>query len=552
MKRLLKMLMPVLSKGKLLKYIFLGLISGLFSFLFVNMITRVISLIIAGNFTANSGEYVIVFASIVLLFIWSRRTLSLAITGLSQTFFWSLRKQIISSVLNANYQQLTERKNKVSAAILSDVHILMEASLSLILFITSSILGISCLIYLLSISLYLFLITLGIALLGIVAYRFSSNRNIRQFQKSRKLENDFQQNLNDILNGYKEIYMDPRKGWSIYNKKISEIAGSSYANNMGAFTGYINNQITGQVLFYVLIASVLLFFSGVLKIKPGDTVSFVFTLLYLLSSIESVMVLLPGLVRARVAANELMSLKEELAGAKFTGRTPEKYVSREEFDQITVRHLAYHYGAEEGSFGIGPIDLDIRKGETLFIYGGNGSGKTTFINALIGLYVPQAGEIRYNGHPVDSRNYPDYGTLFSVVFSDFYLFNEILWLDDIDMEKWDYYLDLFEIEGKVTIEGGRLSTTDLSTGQRKRLALIVSLLEGKPVLVIDEWAADQDPNFRKKFYTEIIPLLKKEGITIIAITHDDRFYHCADKLYKMEYGKLLEESINVYELSVTA
>jgi putative ATP-binding cassette transporter len=106
---------------------------------------------------------------------------------------------------------------------------------------------------------------------------------------------------------------------------------------------------------------------------------------------------------------------------------------------------------------------------------------------------------------------------------------------------------MFELEGKVKIEGNTFSTTDLSTGQRKRLALIAALLEEKPVLVMDEWAADQDPYFRKKFYTEILPLLKQEDITIIAITHDDKYYNCADRLYKMDYGKLKEESIRMHE-----
>ncbi|MEO0778406.1 MAG: peptide ABC transporter, partial [Bacteroidota bacterium] len=126
------------------------------------------------------------------------------------------------------------------------------------------------------------------------------------------------------------------------------------------------------------------------------------------------------------------------------------------------------------------------------------------------------------------------------VFSDFYLFDEFYSVGEVNEAKLRDYLELFEIDEKVTIEGGKFSTTDLSTGQRKRLALIAVLLEDKPVLVLDEWAADQDPYFRKKFYTEILPRFKKEGWTIIAITHDDKYYDCCDRLLKMDYGRLYE------------
>jgi putative ATP-binding cassette transporter len=247
-----------------------------------------------------------------------------------------------------------------------------------------------------------------------------------------------------------------------------------------------------------------------------------------------------------------MDLTAELEGANFNNPIPQKYISKNEFARVEVKDLEFYYEENENSFGIGPVNFSINKSEVAFIYGGNGSGKTTFVHAILGLLVPSAGEIRLNGVPVDHANYPDYRTAFSVVFSDFYLFNELLGTDHFNLEKWNYYLQLFELEGKVKLEGTSFSTTELSTGQRKRLALIAALLEEKPVLIIDEWAADQDPYFRRKFYTEIIPALKNEGITIIAITHDDKYYHCADKLYKMDSGKLIEENVNMHEPSYIA
>jgi ABC-type siderophore export system fused ATPase/permease subunit len=279
-----------------------------------------------------------------------------------------------------------------------------------------------------------------------------------------------------------------------------------------------------------------------LQIEASSVVNFVFTLLYLLGSIETIMLQFPSLMKARVASNHLMALKGELEQANFKNRLPNGNVLP--LAQLTVADLEFAYG--DGSFRIGPVNLTIEKGEIVFIYGGNGSGKTTLVHSILGLCAPTAGEIRLNGIPVTEENYPEYKSIFSVVFNNFYLFDEITWEDDFDLPRWNFYVRLFELEGKVTIEDKRFSTTDLSTGQRKRLALIAALMERKPVLVLDEWAADQDPYFRMKFYTEILPLLQREGTTILAITHDDKYYCCASRLFKMDEGHLIEENPDAY------
>ncbi|MFD2787215.1 cyclic peptide export ABC transporter [Hymenobacter rubripertinctus] len=547
MKQLWKIILLQVGKWGLLKNVSLGLLSGLCSFLFINLVTRVVSLLTANELKTISKEYILAFAFTILVYIWVRRSLALAIIHLSQSLFWKLRKQVLSLVLQANYQQMSGLKVRISSVLVNDVNVLTNTSLSLIEFVTASIVSTACLIYLISLSPALFLITLGIALLGVTVYLVGSGKNNLYFEQSRSLEDSFIDELNSVLHGFKEIYMEPKKGKYIFDHKINTIARTAFSNNTAAFTGFLNNQITGQVLFYILISSVLLFFSIQLGIKPAATVNYVFILLYLLGSIETIMVLLPNIVRAKVSSGRLMDLKKELEEANFSNPVSETYMSKEEFCGISVNELEFNYAGASSPFSIGPINFSIVKGETVFIYGGNGSGKTTFIHSVLGLCKPSSGEIKLNDVNIDDNNYPFYRTVFSVVFNDFYLFDEILVADHFDLDKWNYFLYLFEMEEIVQIDGLRFSTTALSTGQRKRLALIVALLEEKPVLVIDEWAADQDPYFRKKFYTEIIPILKKQGVTIIAITHDDRYYRCADKLYKMEYGILSEEDVNVSE-----
>ncbi|NSL85724.1 cyclic peptide export ABC transporter [Chitinophaga sp. Mgbs1] len=550
MRRIFKMVVPLMGVGGMLKYIILGILSGGCSFFFIKSVTKAVGLMMSGTFEAQRATYAAVFAGIIVLFVIVRKTLAIAIIRLSQTLFWNLRKEVLALILKADYRQVADRRVEVHAAIVSDVNVLTNASMSIIEFSTAMVLATASLIYLASISVILFLITLAVALSGAFIYHYNSRKNNQYFENGRKLENSFLESLNQVLDGFKEIYMEPARGQYIYNEKVSRVSKDAWHNNTQAFTGFLNNQITGQVLFYTLVSSIVTLFCFLLHIPTAQTVSFIFTLLYLLSATETIMVLLPGLMRARIAGNHLMDLRQELTSTDLNSRMPEKYMSREQFEQITIADLRYRYKAAESGFSIGPVNLEFRKGETIFIYGGNGSGKTTFVHAVLGLILPDTGTIRLNDDLVGHSNYPEYRTLFAVVFSDFYLFSELCLPDNFNEQKWMYYLQLFELEGKVTLENGRLSTTALSMGQRKRLALIAALLEEKPILVIDEWAADQDPYFRRKFYTEIIPLLKGEGISIIAITHDDRYYHCADKLYKMDYGHLLEEFSPVHETRI--
>ncbi|MFC0516388.1 cyclic peptide export ABC transporter [Mucilaginibacter angelicae] len=540
MRRILKeIILPVAGNINFLACVFLGILSGLFSFLFINGITRIISEIISGKYNTVNREYVLSFVLIVLLFVWIRKTLALKIIKLSQKIFWSLRKQVLELILKTNYSQISSKKSEIQTAIITDVNALTEASVNIINFFTALVMSISCLFYQASISLFLFSLTVCIAIAGMAVYYFNAKKNLRNFETVRKMETVFFEKYRGIIDGFKEINMEPKKGSYMY-ENIKSTARLMYKTNTIALTGLLNNSVTGQILFYILISSILLFFSVSSKVKSSDLVSFVFTLIYLLGSLETIMVLFPGLIKARVAFNHLMELKDDLERELISSSKPEAMINElkiRDFSSIAISDLKFSYDGVNG-FSIGPVHLDISKGDVIFLYGGNGSGKTTLIYSVIGIYTPTVWNIKLNGIPVNNDTYASYRNIFSVVFSDFYLFNEIIGVDIIDYNEWHYYLELFELTGKVSLSERVLSTTNLSTGQRKRLALIAILLEKKPVLVLDEWAADQDPYFRKKFYTEIIPLLKQEGFTIICITHDDKYYNCADKLYRIDFGKL--------------
>jgi putative ATP-binding cassette transporter len=174
-------------------------------------------------------------------------------------------------------------------------------------------------------------------------------------------------------------------------------------------------------------------------------------------------------------------------------------------------------------FQVGPIDFTLRSGELVFITGGNGSGKSTFLKLLAGLYEPDSGEITLDGARVEGSNRDVYRSLIAAIFVDYHLFQRLYGIAGPDNAEVDRLLTQFRLREKTRLVDGAFSTLDLSGGQRKRLALIVSLLEKRPLLLLDEWTADQDPDFRRKFYDELLPELQQAGATVVVITHDERY-----------------------------
>ena len=205
--------------------------------------------------------------------------------------------------------------------------------------------------------------------------------------------------------------------------------------------------------------------------------------------------------------------------------------------------MVYAYPREFGDrhFTLGPLHWTLHPGELIFLSGGNGSGKSTFVKLLTGLYAPNAGDIRLDGQPITEENREWYRQLFSVVFSDFYLFDNLLGLAAAGLDaQAQHYLEQLQLDHKIQVTDGVLSTTALSQGERKRLALLTAYLEDRQIYVFDEWAADQDPQFKDIFYTNLLPALKAKRKTVLVISHDERYFFLADRLLKLEDGKLID------------
>ena len=343
----------------------------------------------------------------------------------------------------------------------------------------------------------------------------------------------------DYLNGYKEIKMHSRRAYGMTQDLIGQTKAINNETTkvIISLTNFFNYL---QVLLYVIVGTMVFVVPVVVSDFASSVTTATTTALFLAGSLAGIITSIPHLSQANVAARTLRELATDLEQASEPeyAEAPGTY---DDVGSIRLDNVSYQHGGQSTSsrFLLGPVSYTFEKGKVYFIRGNNGSGKTTLMRVLIGLYRPSQGQIEVNDQAISLPASSQYRDIFSVVFSDFFLFKKLYGLMISSPEETERLLDLFKIKHKVSIVNGEFSDLQFSTGQRKRIALIVALLEKRQFLVLDEWAADQDPEFRREFYQEIIPAIRNMGKTIIAITHDDRYYEMADQVLHMVDGKLL-------------
>ncbi len=208
---------------------------------------------------------------------------------------------------------------------------------------------------------------------------------------------------------------------------------------------------------------------------------------------------------------------------------------------LGLNAVCFRYGGEtsQDGFALGPIDISLKRGEVVFVSGGNGSGKTTLAKVLTGLYRPTEGTVQLNGIPVDESNTHWYRRKFAAVFGDFCLFEGVadLRLEDlgahVDWLTAPLKLDAVALTARSSVDG----SAPMSSGERRRIALLRAVVEDRPFLVLDEWAVDQDPEYKDFFYQAFLPRMRAARKLIVVISDDERYFHIADRLLWLERGK---------------
>jgi len=464
------------------------------------------------------------------------------LTALTARAARDLRFRLAQQVLAAPYR-LTEEVGvpKLMATISDDIPSVTAAITSLPVLCTQIAIVIGCLVYLGWLAWHLLLVVLVYLIVGLVTYQIPIAHSVQYFRRMREAWDAAFHAIRDLTEGAKELKLHRSRRNAFLSEQlqpaIDDVQNFGIKANMFAVAA----ANWGQMLFFIFIGVILFVTPRFMAVDHQVLTGYTLTVLFMTAPLSIVLNTLPVLEKAHVAAEKVRNL-----GLSLSSRAPEistkpsaspvRHWKWLELDGVTH---SYRTDGESNEFLLGPLNLTFSPGELVFLVGGNGSGKTTLAKILMGLYEPEEGVVRLDQRPVAHDTIDDYRQNFSVVFYDFYLFERLLGLAGEDLlANADRYLKRLQLSDKLYLEGNKLSTVALSQGQRKRLALLTAYLEDRPIYIFDEWASDQDPSFKQIFYCDILPELKAKGKTVIVISHDDRYYHLADRIIKLERGKV--------------
>jgi putative pyoverdin transport system ATP-binding/permease protein len=466
----------------------------------------------------------------------------------SQGAIAELRRDLIRKILGVPLRNLEELgAPRILAALTDDVFNITQALLAIPIISVDVAILLGGAAYLGWLSWQILAALCGMVVFGAVGYRLLVSSAFRRLNLAREAQDRLFGHFRALTEGIKELKLHRSRRGAFFTHNIQATTEVYQRHNVAAELRFVIAQNWSHLLYFSLIGLILFLVPTMATITPRTLTGYVITTLYLMGPLGGVMSSLSLFGRASVALRNVEKLGLSLAEQsteECSITEPEKTMTFKRLELVGVVH-SYHHEQDDSSFTLGPMDLSFEPGEVVFLVGGNGSGKSTLAKIVAGLYPPEAGEIRLDGEPVTSRNRDNYRQLFSAVFADFYLFENLLGLRQANLDaRARKYLEQLHLNHRVKIKDGILSTTAVSQGQRKRLALLTAYLEDRPFCLFDEWASDQDPYFKEIFYTRLVPELKARGKAVLVITHDDKYFGLADRIVKLDYGKLVSPAGN--------
>ncbi len=494
--------------------------------------------------SANPSATILIglFTALCVVILVTRLASQVLLCGLTVNSTSQLRLGLCRRIVESPLRHLEEiGDHRMLASLTNDVAVISQAMNGVPTLGINIVVLICGAVYLGTLSMSLMIGAAFFCLLSMAAYWYSSEWADRYVERARESQDVLFKHIRELIEGIKELKTHHARREAFFDHVIEAEGVFRHRQFLGDSL-YDTAVTCGRMMFFVAIGLLLFLWPRLAGVKPETLGAYTLTIFYLMSPLEQIMGWLPTMAWASTSVSKIekLGLMLDEQETESTAMTPIRG-----WEQIELAGITHTYRRESQphDFVLGPVNLTLYPGEIIFVVGGNGSGKTTLAKLLAGLYVPHAGEIRLDGQPIDADNRESYRQLFSVIFDGAVVFDNLWGLegDDLDRRAGEY-LRLLELDHKVTVTNGSFSTTSLSRGQRKRLALVTAYLENRPIYVFDEWAADQDPTFRRVFYLNLLPELKRRGKTVVAITHDDRYFSGADRIVKLEVGKVVEMS----------
>lgn len=491
---------------------------------------------------ASTALTVGLFAALCVVILFTRIGSQMVLCRMTQANIAELRIKLCRQILASPLKHLEDIGiDRMLGCLTGNVDLVSQAINGVPVLAVNLMILLCGAVYLGSLSLSLLGFGLAFGVLGVASYRYSSRWASKYVVRSRQAQDVLLKRVRGVIEGIKELKMHQ-------DRRLEYVEQVVKAQNVVRESKYLGDTLHdaaiawGRLTFFIAIGLLLFLWPRVAATNAATLTGYTLTVLYLMSPLEQIIGWLPFLGWTLNAVSQIERLGLALEeGNKFEGVAAATPLDDwQEIELAAVTH-AYRREGQPHGFVLGPIDATIRRGQIVFIIGGNGSGKTTLAKLITGLYLPESGQVCLDGQPIGEDNREAYRQLFSVVFDDAVIFESLWGLKAANLdERAQEYLRQLELDHVVTVTDGVFSTTRFSRGQRKRLALVTAYLEDRPIYLFDEWAADQDPLFRRVFYQRLLPELKRRGKTVIAVTHDDRYFEAADQLIKLEEGKVVK------------
>lgn len=453
-------------------------------------------------------------------------------------------KNIFRKILSTPLATLLKHGSQRFYTAIEDIRVFSSFSSIVTHTVNSVLMLVLCLTYMFWISFYSGLIVLGLIILIAAVFFVVIKAMAKKISVLRKNNEHYYSYVSDVIKGFKELKVDRNKRKNLLNKHLIPNRDESKALDYEINFVFLSINLISQYGLYFVIGAILFLFPAFNLLSQDEVGAYVVILLFISGPVNN-LINMQNVYSQYLVSNSrikkfLVDFENQEDAEEEENITIKQYTAQE-FRSIELKNVAFNYKSEESDkgFGLGPLNVKIEKGEVIFVIGGNGSGKSTFINILTGLYNPSEGKVILNSEH-NTTNAVSVQNLLAAVFTDNHIFSNNY--DDYSLEKNKNYQELLKVMelDKIILDDNEDSARrNFSKGQSKRMSMIFALLENKPILILDEWAADQDPHFRKYFYENLIPKLKKEGKTIIAVTHDDAYFKHADRIIKFDYGQIV-------------
>lgn len=493
----------------------------------------------------DTKELLICFICVLLFFVYTIQLLQGRLIILTNEMTFEKRKELIQRITASSYSKIEQIGiERIYSGLQTDCNAISKIPNLLVWFTSNTFTLLFCLGFLFISNIAAFGISLAVIVLNGIISVYISKKTVTYWEKNRTIQDVYFSQMQDMVYGIKELLLNITRRVYFWKSVKKQTRISTDLNVLSSLRS-LNLHIISSVLQNVVFA-VVVFIYPILYISVDSNAirEILYIVFFMLGPFRMLLEGIPKIMKVRINIERINSLINQL-DQPVADEIDQTAYQDEPAIHIVLKDVVFTYQDPRKTgeqFILGPISADIHSGLLTYITGGNGSGKSTLAKVITGLYEPTSGYITVNGKEVCGKQLR---TLFASVFSDYHLFQKLYGIPYLNKKKdMQEIMQTMKIDKKLSIdEQGYFSTIELSTGQKKRLALVVSCLEGKCMLLLDEWAAEQDPEFKRVFYDELLPDLKKKGVGVIVITHDDRYFNKADKIINMERGVVVQNSV---------